>query len=339
MSRPLRLLLATGALVVVAAVGAVAGGAYLLQRPGPALPGPVTVTVTEGERFAEIATDLQRQGVLRHPLPLVVWARLTDKDRNVHWGEYLLTTSLSPLELLERLGGPPDPVHAVTIPEGFTVRQVVSLLAASGFGSEESFFCLLDDPAFLAAQDLPPEGTEGYLFPDTYAFPLAISQERILIAMIKRFREMTGADFTRGATGLGLNEHQAVTLASLIEEEAARPEERRWVAAVFVNRLRRGMPLQSDPTVIYGRDQGSPGHSRSLSRADLRHPTPFNTYTIPGLPPAPIANPGRAALAAAIDPAPVDFLYFVARGDGSHEFSDTLAAHNAAVARFQRGGR
>src|SRR5207247_2213762 len=113
-------------------------------------------------------------------------------------------------------------------------------------------------------------------------------------------------------------------------------EVRRLVVAVFLNRLRRGMPLQSDPTVLYGRDLGIPGSSRALTRADLHHPTPYNTYTIPGLPPAPIANPGREALAAAVDPAPVDYLYFVARGDGTHEFSTTLAAHNAAVARYQR---
>lgn len=134
---------------------------------------------------------------------------------------------------------------------------------------------------------------------------------------------------------LGLTEHQAVTLASLVEEETARPEERRLVAAVFLNRLRRGMPLQSDPTVLYGRE----GSDRTITRADLHRPTPYNTYTIPGLPPAPISNPGRAALEAAVDPAPVDYLYFVARGDGSHEFTSSLAAHNAAVARFVHHSR
>ncbi|TMB13955.1 MAG: endolytic transglycosylase MltG, partial [Deltaproteobacteria bacterium] len=192
--------------------------------------------------------------------------------------------------------------------------------------------CLLEDRRFLASEDLPPEGAEGYLFPDTYTFPLATPQARILRGMIHRFREVTGVDFARRAADLGLTEQQAVTLASLIESETGREQERRLVAAVFLNRLHIGMPLQSDPTVLYGR----PGHDRTITHADLHRPTPYNTYTIPGLPPTPIANPGRAALEAAVDPAPVDYLYFVGRGDGTHEFSRTLAAHATAVARYQR---
>jgi len=323
------------AAVLLVATGVAATAVLLLRQPGPRLGAPVVVTVDEGERLPDIAEELRRQGALRHPLPLVLWARLTRQDRAVHWGEYLITTPLSPLELLGRLTGPPDPLHPVTIPEGFTVREIVHLLAADGFGSEESFTCLLDDPAFLAAEELPPEGAEGYLFPDTYSFPLATPAERILHTMVKRFREAFGPPLALRAAALGLTEPQAVTLASLVEEETGRPEERRLVAAVFLNRLRRGMPLQSDPTVLYGRTDGS----RILTRADLARPTPYNTYTIGGLPPAPIANPGRASLEAAVDPAPVDYLYFVARGDGTHEFSTTLTAHHAAVARWHHHGR
>jgi UPF0755 protein len=321
--------LALGVLVVAALVAAVVVD---LRTPGPPRPAPVVITVDEGERFADVADDLRRQGVLRHPLPLVAWARLTRRDRAVHWGEYLVTTPLSPLELLARLTGPPDPLHVVTIPEGFNVRQIVALLTASGFGSEESFTCLLEDPAFLAADDLPPEGAEGYLFPDTYAFPLATPPDRMLHTMVRHFREVFTPEMALRAAALGLTEQQAVTLASLVEEETGRPEERALVAAVFLNRLRRGMPLQSDPTVIYGRADGD----RTITRADLARVTPYNTYLIGGLPPAPIANPGRAALEAAVAPAPVDYLYFVARGDGTHEFSTTLQAHHAAVARYRR---
>ena len=154
-------LLAAGA--VLAAAAAVFAFVLVLRAPGPPRPTPVTVTLEDGERFADVAEDLRRQGVLRHPRPLVVWARLTRQDRAVHWGEYLITTPLSPLELLARLTGPPDPLHQLTVPEGLTVRQVVQLLAASGFGAEESFLCLLEDPSFLAAADLPPAGAEGYL--------------------------------------------------------------------------------------------------------------------------------------------------------------------------------
>jgi UPF0755 protein len=312
-----------GAAVVVSSVA--------LRRPGPPRTASVTVTVEEGESFAEIVADLHRRGVLRHPRLLRAWARVTQQDRDVHWGEYLITTPLSPLELLARITGPPDPVHTITVPEGLALHEIVALLAAAGFGAEESFECLLADPAFLETEGLPPTGAEGYLFPDTYAFPLATPQARVVHAMVQRFREVTGPTFAARAEALGLSEHQAVTLASLVEEETAQPEERRQVAAVFLNRLRRGMPLQSDPTVLYGRE----GTDRSLSRADLRRPTPYNTYTIAGLPPTPIASPGRAALEAAVDPAPVGSLYFVARGDGTHEFTETLSDHNAAVARWR----
>ncbi len=319
-------------MVALLAAGAAATGAwYTLNSPGPPVSRPITITVEQGERFARIADDLAGQGVLHHPLPLVVWARVTGLDRSVHWGEYLITTPLTPRELLARLTGPPDTLHPVTIPEGFTLEQIVSTFAAAGFGSPESFRCLLDDPLFLASEELPPEGAEGYLFPDTYAFPLATPQERILRTMVHHFRSVFDATLrTRGAA-LGLSPHQAITLASLIEEETGRADERPLVAAVFLNRLRQGMPLQSDPTVLYGRT----ADDRAITHADLQRATPYNTYRISGLPPGPISNPGRAALEAAVDPAPVDYLYFVARGDGTHEFSRSLHEHNAAVARYR----
>jgi peptidoglycan lytic transglycosylase G len=331
--RALGLLVLSG---LTALFAAGAWTAYDLRRPGPPRQTPVVITVEEGERFAEIARDLRRQGVLRHALPLAAWARVTRQDRAVHWGEYMITTPLSPLELLARVTRLPDPLHQITIPEGLPVRQVVRLLTEAGFGSQESFYCILEDPMFLASEDLPPAGAEGYLFPNTYHFPLATPQERILRTMVRQFREAFGPDLAVRAAALGFTEQQAVTLASLVEEEARRPEERRLVAAVFVNRLKRGMPLQSDPTVLYGREDDN---DRRITRADLRRATPFNTYTIAGLPPTPIVNPGRASLEAAVDPAQVDYLYFVARGDGSHEFTSTLAAHNAAVARYIRHRR
>jgi UPF0755 protein len=320
------------AAIACAIVGVVVGGAAVwatLTTPGPPLATPVTISVPEGVRFTDLTRELVARDLLRHRWPLVVWARLSREDRRVHWGDFLFTRPLTPLELLARLTGPPDPLHAITIPEGLTVRQVVALLAAAGFGSEDSFFCLLDDPRFLASEDLPPAGAEGYLFPDTYAFPLAMPPERILRTMIHRFREVFTPAMELRALDLGLDVQQAVTLASLVEEETARPEERPLVAAVFLNRLRRGMPLQSDPTVLYGRD----GTDRVITRADLARPTAHNTYVHAGLPPTPIANPGRASLEAAVQPADVPYLYFVARGDGSHEFTEDLAAHHAATAR------
>ena len=319
------------AALAAAVLGGVAVVAILLNQPGPPLAEPATVTVREGQRIGDVARGLVEQGVLRSPLLFVAWARITGRDHQVHWGEFRIAEPLSPRELLERLVGPPDSLHAVTIPEGRTAHEVVSLLVAAGLGSEETFQALLGDPHFLASEGLPSEGAEGYLFPDTYSFPLATPPERVLGIMVHRFHEVFTPEMAERAALLGLTPHQAVTLASLVEEETARPEERPLVAAVFLNRLKRGMPLQADPTVLYGRQNGD----RHLTRADLGHPSPYNTYTTLGLPPTPIANPGRAALEAAVNPADVPYLYFVARGDGSHEFNVELAQHNAAVARLR----
>jgi len=322
--------LVLAALVIAAAL--VAAVFLELRRPGPVLEAPVTISVAEGERLADVAEDLRERGVLRFALPLVLWARLTRQDRGIHFGDYLVSTRETPLELLARLTGKPEPLHPLTVPEGLSLREVVTLLENAGFGSAESFHCLLDDPEFLDAESLPAAGAEGYLFPDTYAFPSTTPPERILRTMIHRFHEVSGAAFARRAAALGFSEEEAVTLASLVEEETAVPDERRLVAAVFVNRLRRGMRLQSDPTVLYGRED----RDRKITRADLHRHTAHNTYTMKGLPPTPIANPGRAALEAAIDPAPTKALYFVSRNDGWHEFSDTLDAHNRAVRLYQR---
>jgi UPF0755 protein len=316
-----------------AAAALVAGtAAFLLNQRGPAMAEPVIVTVREDQRLGDVARDLVAQGILRHPRLFVIWAHLTGQDRSVHWGEFRLTEPLSPRELLARLTGPADALHTVTIPEGTTVQRVVALLAGAGLGSEETFRGLLADPHFLAAEGLPPTGAEGYLFPDTYAFPLGTQPERVLHTLVRRFHEVFTPDLVARAVQVGLDPQQAVILASLIEEETGRPEERPLVAAVFLNRLKRGMPLQADPTVLYDRPDGS----RHITRADLARPTPHNTYTMQGLPPTPIANPGRAALEAAVDPAPVPYLYFVARGDGSHEFNVDLARHTEAVARYRR---
>ncbi len=330
MTRP-RLIRIGGAiaalLVVLAGVAA-----WLLGRPGPPLAAPVTFTVAPGERPTDVARRLVDQGVLRSASPFLLWARLTGRDRDIRSGDFRITAPLSPLETLARLTSAPDALNVVTIPEGLTVREVVQRLAAAGLGTEERFHALLADRQFLAAEGLPPEGPEGYLFPDTYAFETTTPPERVLRTMIQRFRGVLTPALIEQAARVGLDGQQVVTLASLVEEETARPDERPLVAAVFVNRLKKGMPLQADPTVLYGRGTDD----RRITRADLARPTSHNTYARPGLPPTPISNPGRAALEAAAAPADVPYLYFVARGDGSHEFNVDLRAHNQAVARLRR---
>src|SRR4029450_9989502 len=181
-------------------------------------------------------------------------------------------------ELLARITGPPDSLHSVTIPEGRTVQDVLLHLEAAGLGSAETFQGLLADPSFLAAEGLPPEGAEGHLFPDRYAPPAGTPPARVLPPMIRSFRDVFTPEMQARAARVGLTPNEAVILASLVEEETAVPEERPLVAAVFVNRLRKGMPLQADPTVLYGRTDGD----RRIRRSDLARPTAHNTHTTRG---------------------------------------------------------
>jgi UPF0755 protein len=269
--------------------------------------------------------------MLRSPTLLAIWARWYGLDRRVHSGEYRIDQALSPLEILELLQTPNSALHRVTIPEGYTARQIAMALEREGFGGRDLFRCVMRDPAVLASLDLPATGVEGFLFPDTYAFTWATEPGDIIRTMVMRFREQADA-VTAQRIAAGMTEMEMVTLASVIEKETGRGDERPMISGVFHNRLRIGMPLQSDPTVIYGLER----FDGNLTRADLQSASRYNTYQRAGLPPGPIANPGRAALEAAIAPARTDALYFVSRNDGSHEFSATLQEHNRAVQRYQR---
>jgi len=325
-------------MVLVLAIGvAAAGWAWRdLNTSAPLPPGGAVVSVAPGETFRVTSERLQAAGVVRHAWVMRWWARWQGLDRLVRNGDYRFDQPLSPLETLAVLRSPTAALHRVTIPEGSTVNQVAALLAAAGYGGADVFLCLARNADFLASLDVPASGVEGYLFPDTYAFTWSTPPEQILTAMTQRFREQTASLQARRHAS-GMSESAMVILGSIIEKEAAAATERPVISAVFHNRLRRGMPLQSDPTTVYdqeGRDapaRGAPTH------ADLAVESPYNTYLHTGLPPGPICNPGRAALEAAVSPADVPFLYFVARNDGTHEFSRTLDEHNRAVARFQRG--
>jgi len=292
------------------------------------------VIVRERDELPDIATRLESAGVVRSSLAFRIWARVSGRDRAIQPGSYRFTAATSPRSVLRMLAaGTPQP--EVTVPEGLTVREIAALLAARGLGSAESFLCLASDPDFLLAAGVPGAHLEGYLFPDTYRFPANASPGEILAVMVRRFHERFDAGRYRRAADRGLTVDQVVTLASIIEKETGLAAERPLIAAVFTNRLRLGMPLQSDPTVIYA----IPDFDGDLTRADLTRPSPYNTYVVDGLPPGPIANPGLSAIDAALDPADSMFLYFVSRNDGSHEFSATLAEHNRAVARYQRPHR
>jgi len=327
-----------GGVLLTAIAAAVISGWYLwrdLHRVAEPPPLGTVVSIAPGASLRSVAAQLQRVGLVRYPVTFIAWARYQGSDRSVRSGTYRLERPVSPVELLKLLQkGPSVALQWVTIPEGYTAAQVALVLEEKGFGGRDLFRCIMEDPAFLAQLDLPGSGIEGYLFPDTYAFHWTMKPQEILRTMVQRFRRESHA-LDEKRTRAGLTEAEMVTLASVIEKETGRAEERPMIAGVFDNRLRRGMLWQSDPTVIYG----LANFDGNRTRAELDDPSPYNTYRHKGLPPGPIANPGGAALEAALAPAKTSALYFVSRNDGSHEFSSSLAQHNRAVWRYQKRGR
>jgi UPF0755 protein len=275
---------------------------------------------------------MEAAGLVPSARALTLWARLQGIDRQIRHGAYQFAEPLTPVALVEKMRSGEAMVVHVLLPEGATARDLASILDRSGLGPATTFITMTRDAAFAHSLGVSADGLEGYLFPDTYFFSPLDSPQKVLGMLVARFHQVFTPDLEAEAHRAGFTVHQIVTLASVIEKETGREDERPLVSAVFHNRLRHGMPLQADPTVIYGIEK----FDGNLTRKDLETPTPYNTYTEPGLPPGPIANPGRSSLLAALRPADVPYLYFVARDDGSHEFNSSLADHNRAVNRYQR---
>lgn len=301
-----------------------------LYTPLPPPPG-TTVVIRHGESFTRVAEQLTAAGVVAGVRPLRLLARLRGDTGRVQAGTYAFSTPATPGAVLDRLVAGDVVRVTVTIPEGWTLREIAARLDEKGLADRAQVLRLGSDPGLLAAFDLPGPTLEGYLFPETYSLAAGTPPRQILKTMVDEFHRRLTPDLAAAARARGLNVKQLVTLASIVQKEAGNEAEMPLIAAVFFNRLQRHMRLQSDPTVIYG----IPDFDGNLTRADLERRTPYNTYRIAGLPPGPIANPGSAALAATAHPAAVDYLYFVSRGDGSHAFSATLAEHNRAVRRYQ----
>ncbi len=282
---------------------------------------------TESSAIAEL---LKREGIIQNRFLFLLFTMLRGSSDRLKAGEYEFTPSMGLLDVIRILEEGRVLVHKVTIPEGSTVWQIATLLDEEGLVERERFLELTMDTG-VASYYVPEADTlEGFLFPDTYYFIKGVTGEEIIETIIQRFfRTFTSEDELR-ARKLGMSVYQIVTLASIIEKEAVVDREKAIIAGVFYNRLRRGMRLQADPTVLYGKK-----HRGRITRRDLRTKHPYNTYVQDGLPPGPIANPGEAALKAALHPARVSYLYFVSKNDGTHHFSQTLKEHNRAVRKYQ----
>lgn len=295
----------------------------------------VDIRIEAGDTAAQVAARLERAGVIRSALELRWWMRWNETAGSIHTGRYRFRGPASVREVAEVISRGKVLLAAVTVIEGSTRWQVAESIATAGFGTYEEAWAATGDISRI--DDLDPEATdlEGYLFPDTYHAPGDAGAAAIVDMMVEQFRNVWTGQRAREADELGFSLREAVTMASLIEAETGLDAERPLVSGVYHNRLRIGMLLQCDPTLLYalyldGR------RDRNIRRADFDNPSPYNTYRVGGMPPGPIGNPGLASLRAALAPAETEYLYFVGKNDGSHAFARTLREHNANVNRYQR---
>lgn len=287
---------------------------------------PIRVIVPRGSSFAVATDSLKHAGLIGSPFLFRMYARFRKEDRNIKPGTYLLKRGTPWTDIVEALNGGKGLVSTITIPEGFGLFQIIPLLSETLQVPVDSVTAAVRDPGLRNRVGASAETLEGYVFPDTYAFPVGTTAREAISEMVKGFERQWKPAWNARLDSIGLDRNKAMTLASIIEREARRPEERPVIAAVYLNRLKVGMLLQADPTVQFALGR----HTPRVLLKDLEKDSPYNTYRYPGLPPGPIASPGSASIAAALNPANVDYLYFVAAPDGHHEFRRTLAEHDQA---------
>jgi UPF0755 protein len=292
------------------------------------------VTIPPGTSTADIGRRLAEAGVVPDQLTFRVAVWWTGAGTRLQAGEYRFDHALAPVDVLNRLSRGDVFTRRITFPEGLTVAEMARLYEERGFGKAADFVTAAGDPTAVRELDSAARDLEGYLFPDTYALPRTASASALVSLMTDRFKATYTAAVSGRVDNQELSVRELVTLASLIEKETSSADERPLVSAVYRNRLRVGMPMQADPTVIYALVKAG-RYDGNIRREDLSVDSRYNTYRYPGLPPGPIAAPGRAALAAALAPADVPYLFFVSRNDGTHAFASSLAEHNANVRRFQ----
>lgn len=289
------------------------------------------VEILPGQSFSNIAIQLSNNGIIKYPFKFKLAGRIKGYEKKIKSGEYILSSSMTPMSILETIASGKVKLYKITIPEGLNIKQIALILARAKLCSDTDFLRSATDSCFAHDMGINAETFEGYLFPETYFFPKHISTEKIIAAMVKRFRSIFKPQWQERATELNLSIHQAITLASIIEKETGSEFERPVISSVFHNRLKKKMRLESDPTVIYS----IKNFNGNITLKHLSELTPYNTYKIKGLPPGPIANPGLKAIQAALYPDDTEFLYFVSKKDSTHKFSTNIKDHNKAVKKYQ----
>jgi UPF0755 protein len=321
-------------LIIAAAAGVYVVRERLAERHKQWTTEDVFVDIPPGLGPPAIGRRLVEAGVVRDELTFRAALMATGKARELKAGEYRFEQPMTPVEVVEKIARGDVYRRSITFREGLTLKETAEVFEKHGLGGASSFLDAARNPAAIADLDPDAADLEGYLFPETYALPRGTPASELVGLMVDYFKRAFDEPLRALAREQGLTVRQVVTLASLIEKETARPEERPLVAAVYRNRLKMGMGMQADPTIIYALQRAG-RYDGNLSREDLQFDSPYNTYRYAGLPPGPIASPGRASLEAAVKPADVKYLYFVSRNDGSHVFAETLEQHNRNVAEWQ----
>jgi UPF0755 protein len=323
--------------VVVALAAAVS--VFLYLNGAPETEGKDVIFDLSPGPFLTVAKNLEEQGVITDAFRFKILARLTGYANRVRVGEYALRTDMPPMKVLKIISSGKSIMHPLTVVEGANIFDVADLIEKKGFGKKSAFMKLCRSSEVMKEfVGEPLSSCEGYLFPETYGITKFMDERAILKQMTDRFLQ----NFERiaeSAKDFNLNRHQIVILASIIEKETGAPEERPIISSVYNNRLRQGMRLQADPTVLYGKWEKTGDYQLSITKHDLSTPNPYNTYTKAGLPFGPIANPGLEALKATIAPAQTEFLYFVSKNNGTHVFSKDYEGHNNAVKSFQQNAK
>lgn len=292
----------------------------------------IIINVARGASISSISANLEKTGLIRSAFSFKLMASVVSRYRKVQAGEYEFDGTMSSVDIIDAFVKGRVKRYMVTIPEGYNIRDIAAALSEAGLAGADDFILRANDERFALNLGVDGPTLEGYLFPDTYEFTKSMSVDDIITRMVGRFKAVYNAEFAHLAAVKKLSMKKVVTMASIVEKETAVADERALVASVFYNRLRKGIKLQSDPTVTYEVKDFDGKITKKMLLADNR----YNTYAIYGLPPGPIANPGRASLKAAVVWPDEDYIFFVSRNDGTHFFSTTLGEHNKAVNQFQR---